>query len=55
VKRELVETRASIRRTAPDEYLFGGGTPGLWRADCIAEVIAARARAVSAPPPTPSK
>ncbi|MDB4968190.1 MAG: oxygen-independent coproporphyrinogen oxidase [Myxococcales bacterium] len=41
VRRELVERAPLYDGRALTSIYFGGGTPGLWRADCVADVIAA--------------
>jgi oxygen-independent coproporphyrinogen-3 oxidase len=41
VKRELVERAPMFDGRALASIYFGGGTPGLWRADCLGDVLAA--------------
>ncbi|MCU1280124.1 MAG: oxygen-independent coproporphyrinogen oxidase [bacterium] len=41
VRRELVERAPLFDGRRLTSVYFGGGTPGLWRADCLGEVLAA--------------
>lgn len=49
VRRELAARARDFAGRRLVSIYFGGGTPGLWRADCVAEVIAAVRERFAAP------